>query len=66
MFVNCTIALGGTTWLGGGSIGIRAGHPGGGGLLYNCFSPDLSSVYIQSKLELEMINENSFILAYLF
>ena len=35
-------------------------------ILHNCFSPDLSSVYIQSKLELEMVNENSFILAYFF
>ena len=35
-------------------------------ILHNCFSPDLSSVYIQSKLELEIIDENSFILAYFF
>ena len=35
-------------------------------ILHNCFSPDLSSVYTQSKLVLEIINENSFILAYFF
>ena len=33
-------------------------------ILHNCISSDLFSVYIQSKLELEIINENSYILAY--
>ena len=35
-------------------------------ILHNCISPDLSSVYIKSKLELEIINESSSILAYFF
>ena len=35
-------------------------------ILHNCLSLDLSSVYIQSKLGLEIINENGFILAYFF